>query len=214
MLVMHFVRPRWPELLVSMTNVWNTSQTFLQHSMASEARLGALCCRSSPLRAMSIRPPATASSSGRAYTVPRLGRLHQMGRQQLDGCRGTRAALRRVEYPGQGGGGTRAALRRVGFSGQEVGGCSVSVAQWLTADSGAASAFQRMLSARQVPGAIWIVRRPRLRHGVDVKQPLSTVFTMRILVLHLIWSNEMSSEKKHKKERKHRARFGRTPGLK
>ena len=49
--------------------------------------------------------------------------------QQLDGCRGTRAPLRRVEYPGQDGGGTRAALRRVEFSTQEVDGCSVTVAQ-------------------------------------------------------------------------------------
>ena len=41
------------------------------------------------------RPP---SSTAGAVTVPRLRRLHQVERQQLGGCRGSRAALRRVEY--------------------------------------------------------------------------------------------------------------------
>ena len=59
-------------------------------------------------------------------------------------------------------------------------GCSVTVAQWLSADSGAAGAFQRMLGARLVPDSFWPVRRPGLRHGVDVKQPLSTTLIMRI----------------------------------
>ena len=61
--------------------------------------------------------------------------------RHLDGCKGTRAALRSVEHPAQRGRGTRAAFWRVGFSAQEVDGCSVSVAQWLSADSGAASVF-------------------------------------------------------------------------
>ena len=78
----------------------------------------------------------------------------------------------RVSWPGRRG--TRATLRRVGFSAQEVDGCSVTVAQWLSADGGAASAFQRMLDA------FWTVRHPWLRRGVDVKQPLSTAFTMRM----------------------------------
>ena len=76
---------------------------------------------------------------------------------------------------------TRAALRRVGFSAQEVDGCSATVAQRLSADGRAASAFQQMLGARRVPDAFWTVRRPgRYRHGVDVKQPLSTALRMRI----------------------------------
>ena len=68
--------------------------------------------------------------------------------QQVDGCRGTRAA-RRVENLGQGRGETRAALRRVGFSAEELD----TVARWLSADSGAASAFLLMLGARRVPDA-------------------------------------------------------------
>ena len=35
-----------------------------------------------------------------------------------------------------------------------------AVAQWLSADGGAASAFHRMLGLRLVPDAFWSVRRP------------------------------------------------------
>ena len=61
---------------------------------------------------------------------------------------------------GQAEGRTRAALRRVGFSAQELDYLQRTVVQWLSADSGAAGAFHRMLGARRVPDALWTVRRP------------------------------------------------------
>ena len=47
----------------------------------------------------------------------------------------------RVSWPGRRGNSSRSSEGRV--LDQEVDGCSVTVAQWLSADSGAASAFQR-----------------------------------------------------------------------
>ena len=44
--------------------------------------------------------------------------------------------------------------------GPRIGWLQRTVAQWLSADSGAASAFQGMLGARRVPDAFWTVRRP------------------------------------------------------
>ena len=82
-------------------------------------------------------------------------------------CRG-RAALRRVEYLGHGGGRTRAALRRAEFSVQEVDGCLAASASssgcWVHDGS-------RCFLDCQTPR--------RCRHGVDVKQALATALTMR-----------------------------------
>ena len=82
--------------------------------------------------------------------LPRGGGLHRSAiaavRQQLDGCRGIRAPLRRVEYLGQGGGGTRAAPRRVGFSAQELEGCIV---QWR-------SGFPRMAAPPVLCSGCWV----------------------------------------------------------
>ena len=43
------------------TKVCSTCHTSLQHWVASEASLRTLCCRSLPLRAMSMRPSAIAA---------------------------------------------------------------------------------------------------------------------------------------------------------
>ena len=91
--------------------------------------------------------------------------------QQMDGCRATRAALRRVEYPGQGGEGTQAALQRVGFSAQELDCCSVRWRGGFPTDAGHTTGSRCFLDC-QTPR--------RYRHGVDVQQPLSTASTSRI----------------------------------
>ena len=52
--------------------------------------LSALCCRSSPHLAMSV----SASAMREQLPLPRWG-------QQLDDCKGSRAARRRAEYPSQ-----------------------------------------------------------------------------------------------------------------
>ena len=120
------------KLLLEDTKVWNTSQTSLQHSMTSEASWGTLDCRSSPLRAMSIRPSAIASSSGRAQTVPRLRRLPQMGAAIGWLQRNSRSLKEgRVSWPRQRGNSSR-------------------------------SSEGRVLSPRigWVPDAFWTVRRP------------------------------------------------------
>ena len=133
--------------------------------------------------------------------------------QQLDGCRGTRAAQRRVEYPGQSGGGTRAALRRVGFSAQEVDGCSV---RWR-------SGFPRMAGPPVLSSGCWVHDGSQMLSGLSDAPTLparcrcQAATEHRInnanLVLHPIWNDELSSEKETQKGYMHRARFGRTPGL-
>ena len=79
---------------------WSTNQTSLQHSMDSEVSLSALCCRSSRYLAMILPSLLDAFPRLRAQSQFRDG--YTRCGQQLDGCRGTRAVLRRVEYPSQG----------------------------------------------------------------------------------------------------------------
>ena len=126
------------------TKVWNTSQTSLQHWIASEASWGTLCCRSSPLRAMNIRPSAIASSSEMAFTVPRLRRLLQMGAAigwlQRNSSRSEEG---RVSWPGRSGNSSRSSEGRV--LGPRIGWLQRTVAKCLSADREAASPFQRML---------------------------------------------------------------------
>ena len=45
-----------------------------------------------------------------------------------------------------------------GRSQPRIGWLQRTVAQWLSADSGTAGAFQRMLGARRVPDAFWPAR--------------------------------------------------------
>ena len=147
--VNHLVRLRRPRPRCStcqnctrrMTKIWNTSQTSLQHSMASEVTCLLFVAvhrvlGDEPSKFIS-RPPALQRSA----SFRDCGGYSRW-RRQLDGCRGSRAALRRVEFPGQGGGRTRAALRRVGFSAQELDSCSVRLRSCFPRCSGAAGAFQ------------------------------------------------------------------------
>ena len=106
-----------------------------------------------------------------------------------DGCRGTRAALRRgVEYPSKGGGGTRAAPRRVGFSAQEVD----ASLRWR---SGFPRIVGRLVLSRcflacQAP---WTTARCRCQaateHRIDSAR----------LVLHPIWNDEIELRKRKPK---------------
>ena len=109
-----------------------------------EASWGALCCRSSPLRAMIIRLSAIA----RAYTVPRLRRLLLM-EQQLDGCRGTRSSSEEVS-----------------MLATELDSRSVRWRSGFPRIAGPPVLFQRMLGARRVPDAFWSVGRPDVNDTV------------------------------------------------
>ena len=132
--------------------------------------------------------------------------------QQLDGCRGKRAALRRVECPGQGGEGTRAALRRVGFSTQEVDGCCVVVAVafrgqrcrlCFPADAGCTTGSRCSLACQTPRTAA------RCRYQAATDHRMNETH----LMLHTSWNAELSSEKEKFQEHKRRAPFERTPGL-
>ena len=107
--------------------------------------------RLSPIKST---PPGN-SHRLRSGALPRLRRPvpfrdcrgYSRWEQQLDGCRGSRAALRRVENPGQGGGRKRAPLRRVRFSAPKLDSCSV---RWR-------SGFPRGNGGRQCfPDALWV----------------------------------------------------------
>ena len=116
--------------------------------------------------------------------------------QPLDSCRGSRAALRRVEYPGQGGGETRAALRRVGFSAQELDSCSV---RWR-------SGFPRIAWSLVLCSGCWVHDGFQMLSGLSDAPTLTTRCRCRAatdhhlnnahLVLQSIWNGELSSGKR------------------
>ena len=87
-----------------------------------------------------------------------------------------------------------------------------TVAQWISADCVAASAFQRMLGARRVPDALRSVRRPDADDRCRRQAATEHSINIGHLVLHTIWNGELSSGKESQKGLKHRARFVWTPG--
>ena len=97
---------RRPRYCLRRMKVWDTNHTSLQHSLESES-FCALFCHSSPHLAMSLslsalRRQASSRVCGGASAMREqspfrdCGDIARWGRQ-LDGCRGTRAPLRRVE---------------------------------------------------------------------------------------------------------------------
>ena len=139
--------------------------------------LAALCCRLSPLRAMSLRSSAIA----RAYTVPRLRRLLQLG-----------AAIGWLQRNS-----SRSEEGRV--VGPRIGWLQRTVAQWLSADSGAASAFQWMLVHDRFQMLSGLSDAPALVNG-KVDQPLSTALTMRIWCCTQCGMMNWAQKKKYKKD--------------
>ena len=134
------------------------------------------------------------------YTVPRLRRYHQMGAaiwmaaEELEPLSGGSSILARAEER------TRAALRRVGFSALEVDGCSVTVAKWLSADSGTASwCFPAGAGCMTGSRCFLDCQTPRTTERCRCQAATEHRTTYTRLVLHRIW-NELRSEKQDKKD--------------
>ena len=97
--------------------------------------------------------------------------------------------------------------------GPRVGWLQRAVAQWLFADSGAASAFQRMLVHDGFQMLSGLSDVPALVHGTcSCRSATEHRINNAHLVLHPIWNDELGSEKEIQKGHKHRARLEGTPG--
>ena len=182
------------------TKIWNTSQTSVQLSMASDVCLSALCGRSSRSWRCAFQISHDLPRCGGLYrsaiaAVTPEGDSNWMAAEDLEPLGGRSSILARAEQE------TRAALRRVGLSAQELDGCGVRWRSGFPRNRGVgpASAFQRMLGARRVPDAFWTVRRPDAcsRHRAVVEHHRINIAH---LVLHHIWNDELSSRKREPKK--------------
>ena len=119
--------------------------------------LATLCGRVSHTRRCAFQICFTSFRVREVYTVSSLLRLLQMGAAIGWLQRNSRRSEEgRVSWPGRRRNSSRSSEGRI--LGSRIG--QRTVVQWLSADSGAASAFQRMLGAQRVPDAFCSVRRP------------------------------------------------------
>ena len=201
-------------LVLFLMKIASEDADFLATLDGQRISLSALCRRSSRSWRCALNFILRPSALRKSTPLRDCGGYCRWG-QQLVGCRGSRAALRRVEHPGQGGGRTRAALRRVGFSAQEVDGCSVTMAQWLSEGQRCRWCFPadagRTTGSRCFSG---LSDAPTLSTRCGCRAATEHRINIAHLVLHPFWNGELSSGKQSKKGHKRRARFERTPALK
>ena len=131
-----------PELPPKMTKIWGTTKL---HYHARSQRDACL--------------PVHRRTKRRAFQVY-LAPFRDQGHTPFRDCCGYSrwSEEGRVSWPGRRRNSSRSSEGRV--LGSRIGWLQPTVTQWLSADGGTASAFQRMMGARQVPDALWTLRRP------------------------------------------------------